>query len=1513
MLSDTFSVINLGSTAATFKLLPTCSGGVSSCSTLDSVQVMADSTKRVAVSYQSGNMSAGNGVVRLRARLSTDSTVADSGSITVSPAASMTVDGTVNQTDLQDMRLCAYACFTNIYSHSTVPYYSGDQPRSVTLVNNSLRVFTYPFIHVDISFLPQSPAVDRIELLVRDSANPSQPLSLQGGSNNTYGPVYFYRNNADTSSSPIRIGTMIRQDQYGANNWTLTHGTGIHPMTVTVVAVRGTYSDTATLTIPLLILREPPGAVARGWYVAGMQRLLAQSGGRMVIAEADGSAFVYKFDSLSATYTSPEGDLTRLSKVTASGVTTYVRTYPDSTKVRFDSLGQMLDATDSWGNRVRYGYDSRGRLARIYDPIRPRADSAGGFAYTEFAYDSVARTVSIRPPRGDGTSFDSSRVTILRLTADSSLRAIIDPDGDSTRFEYHASMPWPLHQRPTVLRYVWDRNGNFRRGFTYNGSGSSLWLVDGEGFQYYTCCGNTNIVWRQSSYRDWRPAGTVSGWLTSPTALAPPARVDTIRALVSDWGSHQTVTRHDRFGQMRELVDNNWVDTTTIYRTGLLPDSIRSPLGTVDRFGYDLFGNERKLIWSKPANADTTFLGYDNFGRVSMVSGPSQATQVLFRSGNAGKVDSVVVAQYRTKFDYNANGRVTKVTDPKQHVTETFYDANFGNATKILYPGARFDSVKFDRYGRDSVVVGSGSARHFLLYDGINRITRDSMSVDSSATTYGYNKEYLVRVVDAKGQVFKREVNEMGWTRKVYDPADTTRYVRHEYTVEGLPALFVNARGQWLEMTYWGDYRHRMTGQVSDSSFNVAGYAYGYRKDVPGQPNKRTGTFVAGSNRQATDSIWMDLRGRVDSVITRIAANASAGWNSSIGQRRFVRRYTWNENDQPQSIAVEARQAGTGALIRSFTPRSFNWNSSTGALDGATIGSASLSFVRNAEGLDSVWTYSAGWPRNFNYTQRHEVWASTYANSGVDAAFGRAYAYADTITGRVAQMSWVDGSDKVLRDFRYDAHGRLGRISQGTTATSQCSPPSSFDSDLDGWFCTPQTSFTPSRVLGFEYDRASNLRKQVDSVASVVDTAVNAVGNRMTSWGGRTYTYDLEGNIASRTDSSGTVNFVYGGDGLLRKVIAGSDTTCYEYNAFGQLAFRGRECGRNTQPGSTQRRVDRIFIWDGDHIIAETDSTGTKRFAEYGYLPGIDRPFALVTDSVPGTGSITRFYHQDELGNVIGLTRGNTVEQRIEYEPWGEVSSITGTVADTSRLRWKGLFWEGGNTRLYYVRNRWYDPGARRFTSQDPTGLAGGLNQYAFGHNDPVNYADPYGLEDTMVCSMQTDISVDLDTGRWSASNGCKSAGGRIGGWSMWGASAATMLPGISSFGVKPGQSGGGGAQTGDTREGVKAANACQAAANAAMVAGVNDLVALVGLSDMQVGYQAAKKALGRTGITLARRAELATELKPVRNVLRGLGLTAAPITANVVLGENPWVDAVPFINFANKFMDEVKACYSPE
>jgi RHS repeat-associated protein len=64
----------------------------------------------------------------------------------------------------------------------------------------------------------------------------------------------------------------------------------------------------------------------------------------------------------------------------------------------------------------------------------------------------------------------------------------------------------------------------------------------------------------------------------------------------------------------------------------------------------------------------------------------------------------------------------------------------------------------------------------------------------------------------------------------------------------------------------------------------------------------------------------------------------------------------------------------------------------------------------------------------------------------------------------------------------------------------------------------------------------------------------------------------------------------------------------------------------------------------------------------------------------------------------------------------------------------KGAGWHGtvitgkrDETGTMYRRARYYDPATGRFTQEDPIGLAGGLNQYAFGGGDPVNFADPGG------------------------------------------------------------------------------------------------------------------------------------------------------------------------------------------
>ena len=134
---------------------------------------------------------------------------------------------------------------------------------------------------------------------------------------------------------------------------------------------------------------------------------------------------------------------------------------------------------------------------------------------------------------------------------------------------------------------------------------------------------------------------------------------------------------------------------------------------------------------------------------------------------------------------------------------------------------------------------------------------------------------------------------------------------------------------------------------------------------------------------------------------------------------------------------------------------------------------------------------------------------------------------------------------------------------------------------------------------------------------------------------------------------------------------------------------------------------------------------------------------------VPASTTQILYYHTDHLGTPRELTNAEGhIVWEARYKAWGRVHQIDypavpHTIVDgntqrqvwieipheerpVQNLRFQGQYHDE-ETGLHYNRFRYYDPDVGRFASQDPIGLAGGMNTYQYAPN-PVSWIDPLGL-----------------------------------------------------------------------------------------------------------------------------------------------------------------------------------------
>jgi len=398
-------------------------------------------------------------------------------------------------------------------------------------------------------------------------------------------------------------------------------------------------------------------------------------------------------------------------------------------------------------------------------------------------------------------------------------------------------------------------------------------------------------------------------------------------------------------------------------------------------------------------------------------------------------------------------------------------------------------------------------------------------------------------------------------------------------------------------------------------------------------------------------------------------------------------------------------------------------------LTAATNINGTVSFVYDQLGRVTSTTDVAGQAINYSYDANGRrttmsFGSTTFATYTYDALnlltkitddARQATSYVYDATGRVTSRTLPNG---VVTTYAYDGLGRLTRLKDAKKHTIINDNQYSYNSVGE-----LIQNIDQSGTHAYGYDAVDRLTSATYTGTTAEAYAYDGVGNRTSSHRSASYgyqpfnrltgtsttgyQYDNNGNMTTKTEGASTTHFAWDFENRLTQVVTpSSGSVTYEYDALGRRVQSTPSTGVSTN-----------FTYDGDEVVQ--DKTSTNVITEYLNGPGIDNKIRQKGAS----SKATYYFTQDHLGSISALTstKGQVVEQQT-YDTYGNSAGSANTrYGFTGRER-------DSVTGLLYYRARWYDPQLGRFISEDPIGLAGGINQFSYVGNDPQNATDPSGL-----------------------------------------------------------------------------------------------------------------------------------------------------------------------------------------
>ncbi|WP_212908495.1 RHS repeat-associated core domain-containing protein [Streptomyces sp. TS71-3] len=837
---------------------------------------------------------------------------------------------------------------------------------------------------------------------------------------------------------------------------------------------------------------------------------------------------------------------------------------------------------------------------------------------------------------------------------------------------------------------------------------------------------------------------------------------------------------------------------------------ITTPGGRWVTFTYD---SDKRITQAQDNAGRSTSYTYDTAGRLKTVTDTAHKTSSYTYDGTSNRIATAKDARditYMTN-SFDTDGRVKKQTltdDAEYSFAYTKDSAGKVTAAEVTEPGGAVRRVTFDSDGfgtSETAAYGSELARKTVYERGPYH------RVDAVTDPYGRRTElyydangHVTESIELAGTADERSAGTVAFDGPYDQPTTVTDAEQHKtvfaYDANGDLKTVTDPENRVTSYTYEPDGQVETVKDASDAVTQYT-YRYGDLVSVKDAEGRVSGQFTDAAGRPSAVS---DEAGSV-TRITYDALNQPREVTDPLGH---TTGYTYDDNGNLH-ILTDARQHTT----------TWDYDDSDRPKTVTDPLGAQASFAYDAAGRLKQVTNRSHQVGTVDYDLLGRPKTTSYGVKDDGTAESTvAYDYDD-----VDLPKTITDSQDGAQSFTYDAYDRL-HITTGPTGTvtydydaldqrktmTAAGTTTSYDYDDSGILKT-LTAGTQEITFGLDAvgrEKTATLPGGITRTTGYDKTGViksiSYAGGTGTAIGDLTYTRDARGlqtelsgslaDIALPPAESGTVfdndnristyngrSFTYDANGELKD----DGQRSYTWNARGQLTGLTGAAGSSTGPSGSfsydplGRRASKTtgdttgkYLTDGGNPLAEQNATGDTTATTA--MGGLDD---FLTRSEDGKAQV---YLTDALGSVLGLANTDgTVATRYTYDPGGR----TTTSGDTASNPYTFTGRQADGTGLLYYRDRYYDPETGRFISQDPAGQAGGANLYQYALSSPTTYTDPSGdnpLIAGCVIGGLIDGGIDWLTQRLS---GRKVDWGQVGTSALTGCLSGMLGEGLGALG----------------------------------------------------------------------------------------------------------------------------------